>query len=198
MFKVGSAKYPPPPNSKIADLDLVFKVGSAKVCPRPPPPNSKIADLDLVFKVGLAKYPPPPRKFKNSRFGLSVQSWIAKVPPSFPPPKKNSKIADLDLVFKVGLTELGKYGLDGPAAETVPPSGYHLVKLATIKKLEVYTIVFFFLGNGSLLESSGSAIRAVFTYSFISMQNLCQSKADFRHVCTFDKMCRNAMCSDLC
>ena len=35
---------------------------------------SKIADLDRVFKVGSAKYPPP-RKFKNSRFGQIRQIW---------------------------------------------------------------------------------------------------------------------------
>ena len=89
--------------------------------------------------------PPPPRKFKNSRFGLSVQSWDSKVPlpPKFkiadldsvfkvripkypPPPLKNSKIADLDSFWDFE-TDLVKYGLDGPAAETVPLSGYHLV-----------------------------------------------------------------------
>ena len=78
VFKVGLAKYPPPPpeNSKIADLDRVFKVGSTK-CPPCPSllENLKIADLDTMFKVALAKYPPPPKKkFKNSRFGQSVQS----------------------------------------------------------------------------------------------------------------------------
>ena len=52
---------PLPPEMKIVrDFRYeVAQIGLAKYSPPPPPPeNSKIADLDLVFKVGWAKYPP--------------------------------------------------------------------------------------------------------------------------------------------
>ena len=52
--------------SETSDMRLL-KLGWQSTPPAPPPPeNSKIADLDRVFKVGLAKYaPPPPKKIQK-------------------------------------------------------------------------------------------------------------------------------------
>ena len=57
----------------------------SKVPPPPPPPEMKIVTdfISEVVQVGSAKYPSP-WKFKNNRFGLSVQSWVSKVPPPSP------------------------------------------------------------------------------------------------------------------
>ena len=125
-LKLGQQSTPSPSeNSKIPDLDTVFKVRLAKYPPPPPPPeNSKIPDLDTVFKVGLAKYPtlpkiqkyqiwtqcsklgwqstPPSRKFKNTRFGHSVQSWVVKYPSPTPPPPPPRRFCGGDCTPRVG------------------------------------------------------------------------------------------------